>query len=458
MKVRIHYLKLCVLCLWLLGCNKKEFLDEKPDSDLFVPTTLEDCQTLLDNEIILGVTPTLGELSSDNLYLLPALWQSITTKERNAYIWAPDIYMDEGRVADWNAPYEQVLYANVVLDALDDIPEMPGNEQQRNTIKGAALFIRAYAFYNLVQVFALPYNPETAKSDLGIPLKLTPNVDESIQRSTVEETYSRMLNDLLEAQTLLPPDVTNYRNRPNKPAALAQLARVYLSMRQYDKAGAYADSSLRLYNKLIDYNTRDAATLRFFERTNDETIYQSRFVETNVLKSTSTTRDCMVDSILYSSYSANDLRRSMFYVNNAGRINFKGYYSGSLIAFTGLATDEIYLMRAECRARAGHVAEAMDDLNILLQKRWKTGTFIPYTASTASEALDIILLERRKELPCRGVRWTDIRRLNLENAGITPKRRINGQEYVLPVNSRLYALPLPPDALQLGNYEQNDRE
>jgi hypothetical protein len=99
----------------------------------------------------------------------------------------------------------------------------------------------------------------------------------------------------------------------------------------------------------------------------------------------------------------------------------------------------------------------MQDLNTLLVQRWKTGTFIPFTASTQEQALDIILIERRKEMPCRGVRWTDIRRLNLRNANIKPKRIINNLEYELPVNSRLYALPIPPDAVLMGHYDQNIR-
>jgi starch-binding outer membrane protein, SusD/RagB family len=455
MKVKITYLLIC--CLSLLSCNKKEFLEEKPNSDVFVPTTLEDFQTLLDNELVMSVTPVLGELSADNYNITPYYWGLLGTKERNTYIWASDIYAGEGNISDWNAPYEQVLYANVVLDGLKKVPVTADNWQQWNSLKGAALFFRAYAFYNLVQVFALPYNKATATEDLGIPLKLSPNVDEVITRSKVEETYTQILNDLLEAKRLLPEVITSNRSRPNKPAAYAQLARVYLSMRQYDQAGAFADSSLKLYNTLIDYNTRDVNASRPFLRDNAETMYQSRFVETNVLKGGATTKECTVDSILFSSYDANDLRRSAFFTITAGKGNLKGSYSGTIIAFTGLATDEMYLVRAECRAQANDVNGAMNDLNYLLTHRWKTGTFVPYSTSNKDTALKIVLIERRKEMPFRGVRWTDIRRLNLENAGITPKRIINTQEHILPVNSRLYALPIPPDAEALGKYVQNER-
>ncbi|MBO9200970.1 MULTISPECIES: RagB/SusD family nutrient uptake outer membrane protein [Niastella] len=446
---------LFILYLGIISCNKKEFLDEKPNSNVVVPTTLDDFQQLLDNEVLLGLTPALGELSADNFYIMPGYWQLLSKKEKNGYIWAADIYEGEGKVTDWNTPYEQVLYANVVLDGLKNVDITPDNQQQWNFLKGSALFIRAYAFYNLAQIFALPYRAETATSDLGIPLKLTPNVDEVIKRSTLEETYSQILNDLSAAKDLLPIPVTSYLNRPNKPAVNALLARVYLTMRKFDEAGAAADNCLQLFNGIIDYNIKDPSAPRPFERNNVETMYQSRFVETNVVKPSST---CIVDTNLYSLYAPNDLRRTLFFtVNSAGRVNFKGGYNSTSFGFTGLATDEMYLTRAECRARAGDVINAMNDLNTLLKQRWKTGTFVPYTATTKEEALIKILIERRKEMPLRGIRWTDIRRLNVGNANIVPKRILNNRLDSLPVNSPLYALPIPPDAILMGHYEQNVR-
>jgi hypothetical protein len=456
MKVNNIYLYLFMLTFGILSCNRKEFLDDKPNSNVFVPTTLDDFQALLDNEADLSVTPVLGEISADNFYISSSFWQSLGNKERNAYIWAPEIYNGDVNIADWNSPYKQIFYANVVLDGLSKVTITPDNRQQWNTLRGSALFIRAYAFYNLAQVFALPYNAETATKELGVPLKLTPNVDESVKRSTIELTYAQILNDLLEAKDLVPTAVTSNLNRPNKPAVNAQLARVYLSMRQYPKAGAYADSCLQLYNALMDYNTRDITAPRPFDRNNVETMYQSKFVINNVIKAVR--GECLIDTTLYKQYSANDLRRSLFFgTNTAGKMSFKGSYNGTTFGFTGLATDEVYLIRAECRARANDVFNAMSDLNTLLRQRWKTGTFTPYTASTQDEALIKILIERRKEMPMRGVRWTDIRRLNLDNANIIPKRQLDSLPYKLPANSKLYALPIPPDAMQLGGYEQNER-
>ena len=440
----------------LLSCHKKEFLDQKPSSDLFVPSTLQDFQALLDNDTYMSETPVLGELSSDNFYLPYDFWQTLTPKEHNAYIWASDIYQGIGSVGDWNFPYQQVFYANVVLDGIKKVAITSGNAQTWNAIKGSALFIRAYAFYNVSQIFAPVYDKNTADDDLGIPLRLNPNVDEPTHRATVNQTYTQILSDLLEAKDLLPDSVpTANLNRPSKPAALALLARVYLSMQQYDKAWAYADGCLRLHGDLIDYNSLTGSPLPF-NKSNKETLYQSKLLSsTDVLKGL-VYKNCIVDSTLYQSYNTNDLRRSIFYTANTP-INPKGSYNGSIFLFSGLATDEVYLIRAECSVRLGNRSAGMSDLNNLLQMRWKTNTYVAPTIDSDDTALNLILTERRKELPFRGLRWTDLRRLNKDGANITLTRQLNGQLYELKPNSSLYVLPIPPDVIQFSNIPQNNR-
>jgi hypothetical protein len=136
----------------------------------------------------------------------------------------------------------------------------------------------------------------------------------------------------------------------------------------------------------------------------------------------------------------------------------KGSYGGNSIRFTGLATDEIYLIRAECHARKGDAISAMKDLNALLEKRWKSTDWVPFTAGNANDALNKILIERRKELCFRGIRWNDLRRLNMDpQFSMTLQRTINSQTYTLPSNDPKYVLPIPIGVILLNNIEQNPR-
>jgi len=447
----------CIGCL--LSCHKKDFLNEKPSSDLFVPSTLQDFQALLDNYTVMSETPVLGELSADNFYITSVdYWQTLSLKERNAYIWAQDIYGGIGNIGDWNLPYQQVFYANVVLEGINKVAITSSNTQQWNTIKGWALFVRAYAFYNLAQVFAPVYDSNTAdEPNSGIPLRLNPNVDAPSHRSTVNETYTQIISDLLEAKDLLQDAVPTTLNQPSKPAALAMLARVYLSMGIYDKALTYADNSLKLHSDLIDYNTLNAGLIIPFDKSNRETLYQSTLLSTTDVLKGFIFKDCIVDSTLYRSYNLNDLRRSIFYTPPSAPVNTKGSYNGTINLFSGLATDEMYLIRAECAVRTGNMNAGIADLNNLLRNRWKTGTYTDTTVTSVAGSLDLILTERRKELAFRGLRWTDLRRLNKDGANIRLKRILNGQEYHLEPNTSLYVLPIPPDVIQLSKIPQNNR-
>ena len=152
-------------------------------------------------------------------------------------------------------------------------------------------------------------------------------------------------------------------------------------------------------------------------------------------------------------YAPGDLRKSIFFKASGSSGTFKGNYSGIVAIFGGLATDELYLVRAECAARQGQTAAAMADLNTLLAKRWKTGTFVPLSAPDAATALAIILAERRKELVGRNLRWTDLRRLN----NVSLVRTLNGTTYTLAPGSPRYTYPLPADEISLGGLQQNAR-
>src|SRR5690606_27281111 len=172
-------------------------------------------------------------------------------------------------------------------------------------------------------------------------------------------------------------------------------ARVYLSMRKYEEALDCADKCLGIYNTLVDYNTIDSNRSPVFLNFHPAIIYHSEMYPA-IGPSTS-----KVDSVIIDQYDANDLRISILFNRTSGDSHsFVGSYAGSTYEstyFSGIATDEVYLMRAECFIRLGLVKEGIGDINRLLVNRYKTGTYEYIEPLNQKDALDLVLRERDRK-------------------------------------------------------------
>ncbi len=452
-----------IISIMVVSC-KSGFLDAKPNSSIVNPTTLDEFQKLLENADVLNrATPALLQMASDD-YVFTDYQSWLATNyaaERNSYIWEKDIYAGETDIRDWRYPYRAIFYCNNVLDGLDNIAPAGAQQERWNNLRGWALFARAFNYYDLIRSFSPPYDPESAATDLGVPLKVTSGIDLQMPRANVQQVYDLIFADLNKARGLLQRDVQpSNRNRPSTAAAYALLSRICLSMRNYERAEAYADSTLMLYNKLIDYNTVDTISTTPFSANNEETIYSASIFDKYAISCPySTTALVSLNPVLLSSYTSGDLRFRIFFNKNSnGGYYLKRHYSGTKpLPFTGLATDEIYLIKAECMARRNEPGLSMDFLNQLLVTRFKPGYFVPATAANSQSAISKVLEERRKELVWRTIRWDDLRRLNKEGAGIVLKRELNGQDYILAPNDPRYVFPIPDEEITYSNIIQNPR-
>lgn len=451
---------IALVVLMFAGCAKK--LELKPDSQLLLPETVKDFESMLDNTTIMNLTSALSQMSADEYYIpTVANFQALTNPVvKSTYIWQADIFEGRTQVRDWTEPYGQIFICNSVMDILAQ--QVIDNDAEKKRIKGWALFNRAYAFYTLVSIFAKAYEPTTADKDPGMPLKLSSGVTEIVPRSSVQRTYEQIIADVLASAVLLPQNIpATQKNRPSKIAAWALLARVYTSMRKYGEAEVYADKALALYPTLTDYNTLTIHPTQssFTGYNSPEVIYFTRNENAQYSATTYSSGALYgVDTALVNLYSASDLRKGVYF-----RINANGNYAMSkginttTYPFTGLATDELYLIKAECLARKNKKDDALSYLNTLLRSRYKTNTFTDIQAASATEALDKILVERKKELIWRCIRWTDLKRLNLEGRNIVLTRKLGNDTYTLEPNSPRYVLPIPDDEITLSGIEQNIR-
>jgi tetratricopeptide (TPR) repeat protein len=452
-----EYMLILVLIILFFITGYARYLDAVPDKHSTVLNSVDDYEALLDSEVMFTAISAMSEFGADDIYFPDVLWASQQSFVRDAYRWMKDA--DQGNFSpDWNYSYVKIHNTNIVLHGID---RLRNNRTSANidVLKGRALFCRAKAFFDLQEVFGLPYRPGSADTDLGIPLKLSITPGEKVGRATVAATFARIVEDLEQAIQLLPAEVSKVdKSKPGKAAAYALLSRVYLVMQDYNQAKENAWQSLKLYNVLVDYNSLlinvEVPIINGetpFNPLLDEVIYSE-------VRVNHTDRNWRVTQDLYNAFSANDLRKIFLFTPDpvAQTGIFKGFYNNAPVAFDRLATDEMYLVMAECKARTGNEAGALEDLNTLLLKRYETGTYTPYAINSGIDVLTLVLSERRKECIFRNLRWSDLRRLNQDpRFAKILTRTVNGRCYELPANDPRYTLPIPGNDMRINGIVRN---
>lgn len=462
MKITIPFIILALSGL-LLSCGDK-FLDVKPDIHQRVPVSVEDFQALLDNTITMNQSSchALGIIGSDDYFVKEAAYQAFPVDleslyQKNAYLWAAKIYSGgETTTIDWNIGFLRILSTNLILEGLQKTD--PVNTDKKNVAVGSALFHRALNYYSLAQLYCVVYNGKTAENDMGLPLRLSSDVTLNVKRSTLKQTYEQITSDLVQAERILPERPLNIF-RPGKAAAYSLLSRLYLQKGDYEKVIEYTTKVLTINRSLNDFNKLVSTPNYSFQVNgvgNSELIFMNSMANlfiTNVSYFNA-------DESLLNSYELGDLRKQVYFKSNTnGQQLFMGSYTGNNLYFTGFATDELYLARAEGYARTGRLTEALSDINYLRQNRYTKTALTDLSSSDKDQVLDWIINERRKEMVMRGTRWEDLRRLNKEpRYATTLQRKIGSVDYYLRPNSNRYAWPIPVDAVERGGYEQNMRD
>lgn len=437
------------------SCEK--YLDVKPDSTISTPQTLKDLRAMLDNESRINQTyPGLLEVGTDDYYLN---FDQITSQYQlyqDFYFWKREL-INSG-TSSWQASFGTILVANVVLESLEKIAS--SDISLKTELSGEAHFVRGLCYYYLALVYCQTYKYGNENNQLGLPIRLGSDSNVKVQRSSLEKTFEFIIAELKLARELLPEQVA-VKTRPSKAAASAALAKVYLYMQDYQNAEKMALEVYDKSNALLDFNKLDIQSNRPFPALHDEMIYLAYSVENAELLNED---DLNISQELYNLYDEVDLRKKVYFKDKGdGAKGFKGNYASNFSSyFAGMAMDEIYLILAECHTRRGRRSDGLIFLKELLTKRYQNGEYQLPDFTTDIQALKYILQERRKELIFRGVRWSDLKRLNLDKEFETRLSRevddgTHVQTIYLEPNDSRYVYPIPESVIVLGGIEQNTR-
>lgn len=429
------FLIIAIPALFFASCSKK--LDINPTQSVdetLVFTSDANIKTALNGayDVVSGADLMGGELQ---LYseLLGAdgeiSW--VGTFNQPDEVYNKSIITTNSFVRDtWTEAYRAINICNGIIANISVV-----KEEDRDRVKGEALFLRGLMYFELVKLYAKPYSAGNVTSNLGVQIVTTPTVNgvidaaHTVARSTVEQTYQQILSDLTSSKSLMSEDYGVYAG---KYAAAAVLSRVYLQMADYAKARDEASDVIENSGAALEgqyskaFNNTSPSSEDIFvlpitaqDGANDLHTYWS------IADYGARDGDVEINQQHLDLYDPSDNRLALFFDYGGGYI-----YSGKwLLQYKNIPLvrlSEMYLTRAEANFRLGTStgADPLDDYNTVHERAG-------LTAATAV-TLDDITYERHLELAHEGQRIHDMKRLQQSADGFS----FDANELVFPIPQR----------------------
>ena len=350
----------------------------------------------------------------------------------------------------WTFHYRLINNVNSVLAYIDDIP---GDQQAKNHIKGQALAMRGWAYFNLARFFQHTY--AIAKDMPGVPIYTEPTTDqtEGKGRGTVADTYKQVLADLTAAEPLLEGyNRGSLKNNINQAVVQGILSDVYLTMEDWANAETFAKKAMANYPMtsnddflagFSDINT--ASWIWGMEQSEEQHMgdyspYAMWYIGRDDRGYGYWSFKCFfLAQAFVDTFDANDIRASQFgwewdmvHYTLKFRDNEEG--RGSIVI---MRTEGMLLNAAEALCRQGK-DDAAKELLWTLQDMRQT----PRSVSTGDELLEEILLGRRKELYGEGYGLFDMLR-NQKPLLRGSNHWVGGGDTPFPANSWRFIFQIP---------------
>lgn len=353
----------------------------------------------------------------------------------------------------WVTYYKTITNANVLLSRISSIStETSQEKKQLKFIQAQALCLKAYAFFELIQIYAPVYS-ETTKNELGAILKN--NVaDEELPRSSLEDSYKQKEALLLEAIDLFPEE-SKTTFRFSKRSAKALLAKVYFNWNKYEKA-------IKLCDELIaDVSISETSFAEMWKKLEDKneillTLEGSSSYFSGIYDKEENDDEYYINPSVV--FNSEDVRKENTFITEEFRLldntvinaNFLGKYRTKITdtepkSIAAIRVAELYFIKAECLYKLSRNTEANTFINNFLTLRKASKTI-----TTMSE----MLLEKQKEFVGEGIRYFDIKR-NTQTVERVNYRKNTPIFSILPNDFR-WQLPIPSAEIKDNkNVQQN---
>lgn len=365
----------------------------------------------------------------------------------------------------WLRSFEAMANVNNIIEYQPMLVEkFPNDKEELNTIKAQALFLRALINFDLVRTYAQTYSFTENAEHIGIPvLTKSPGADDNPARKKVSAVYDQILTDLSKAEDLFKTQEDPSPYFASKIAVRALFARVFLYMENWQEAKKYSkevmdESSLTTTENYVKmFRTREAgkeaifrlngklkkSSVGSFYALSGPVAYASEKLM-NIFNDTTDIRLKLLDQ-KYEGAKYRTLKYSRPDVSESE-------YGQDLFV---LRTSEIVLINAEASAELDELENAKKSLKMIQARALgKPTDSIEISSNSKKEVLNLIEIERMKELCFEGHRFFDItrRHQNLDRDNETSSS-VKGLNYP----NSLFILPIPLIEMNANkNMIQND--
>ncbi|MGC4038396.1 MAG: RagB/SusD family nutrient uptake outer membrane protein [Chitinophagaceae bacterium] len=321
----------------------------------------------------------------------------------------------------WINAYKIIYQINACIENVSASNAL--NTALKNQLTGECLFMRGFVYFNLVNLFGdVPYLTGSAYT-----------INSVMPRTGMDSVYHGIVSDLTIARQLLTAGISPIpapKIRPDKNAATALLARIYLYTGSFAQAESFAGD---LINS-TDYSL-EADLNNVFTSGSNETIWslpplQKGFETAEgyqfIPYLPSIIPYYILNKSLLEAFEPNDLREAAWVASNTLDTSIYYYPFKYKLSYDGNSTPaentvylrlaEQYLIRAEARARQHNTEGALNDLNVIRSR----AALERYTNVNEDSLINAINHERQIELFCEcGHRWFDIKRTGTINSVLT---------------------------------------